>query len=111
MDEHDTLQQKMMELGNRYLQRTLGEVTRLRDLVEAARGGQGSAVKDIEQLAHKIYGSGSMFGFDAVSEHARMLELLAGENAGGPAFIERLESYAASLEERVRSAARLRGMQ
>jgi HPt (histidine-containing phosphotransfer) domain-containing protein len=111
VDDHDTLQQKLMDLSNRYLQRTLGEVTRLRDLVEAARGGQGSAVKDIEQLAHKIYGSGSMFGFDSVSEHARMLELLAGENAGGPAFIERLETCAASLEERVRSAARLRGMQ
>jgi HPt (histidine-containing phosphotransfer) domain-containing protein len=111
VDEHDTLQQKLMDLGNRYLQRTLGEVAQLHGLVEAVRSGQGSAVKDIERLAHKIYGSGSMFGFDSISERARMLELLAGESEGAPAFLERLETCATSLEERVRAAARLRGLQ
>jgi hypothetical protein len=52
-----------------------------------------------------------MFGFDSISEYARMLELLAGESEGAPAFIERLETCATSLEERVRAAARLRGLQ
>ena len=75
MDERDELQQKISDIGGRYIQRTAGELAGLRELIAKVRTGNTAAVKDIEQLAHKIYGSGSMFGFEAVSEQARELEL------------------------------------
>jgi HPt (histidine-containing phosphotransfer) domain-containing protein len=65
-------------------------------------------VKDIEQLAHKIYGSGSMFGFEAVSEQARELELAAREPVDVP-MIEKLQRYADALEAQVQAAIRARG--
>ena len=77
MDERDELQQKIADIAGRYIQRTAGELAGLRDLIAKVRAGNTAAVKDIELLAHKIYGSGSMFGFEAVSEQARELELAA----------------------------------
>ena len=59
-----------------------GEIAGLRELIAQVRGGNTAAVKDIEHLAHKIYGSGSMFGFEAVSEQARALE--AGRQGSRP---------------------------
>jgi HPt (histidine-containing phosphotransfer) domain-containing protein len=112
MDEHDELQQKIADIANRYIQRTLGELTSLRELVEQLRGGNPGAIKDIEHLAHKIYGSGSMFGFEAVSEQARELELAAKDSAD-PKLLERVEMYATSLQQQVEAAAaaRARGVQ
>lgn len=110
MDERDELQQKIADIANRYIQRTAGELAGLRELLEKVRGGNAAAVKDIEHLAHKIYGSGSMFGFDAVSEQARSLELTAKDLAD-PQLLSKLEQYAAGLEQQVQAAVRARGTQ
>ena len=68
---------KIADIAGRYIQRTAGELAGLRELIAKVRAGNTAAVKEIEQLAHKIYGSGSMFGFEAVSEQARELEIAA----------------------------------
>jgi HPt (histidine-containing phosphotransfer) domain-containing protein len=109
MDERDELQQKISDIGGRYIQRTAGELTGLRELIAKVRAGDMAAVKDIEHLAHKIYGSGSMFGFEAVSEQARELELAAKEPVDMQ-MVQNLQRYADSLETQVQSALRARGV-
>jgi HPt (histidine-containing phosphotransfer) domain-containing protein len=110
MDERDELQQKISDIGGRYIQRTAGEIAGLRELIAKVRTGNTAAVKDIEQLAHKIYGSGSMFGFEAVSEQARELELATREPVDVQ-MIEKLQRHADALEAQVQAALRARGVQ
>ena len=110
MDERDELQQKIADIAGRYIQRTAGEIAGLRDMIAKVRAGDTSAVKDIELLAHKIYGSGSMFGFEAVSEQARSLEHAAKETAD-PGMADRLQTHADALEQQVQAALRARGAQ
>jgi HPt (histidine-containing phosphotransfer) domain-containing protein len=109
MEERNELQQKIAGLGDRYIRRTAGELAGLRDLIGNALLGNARALKDIEQLAHKIYGSGSMFGFEAVSEQARLLEL-AAMDASDPAVLDKVQQHAAGLEQQVQAALRARGL-
>jgi HPt (histidine-containing phosphotransfer) domain-containing protein len=110
MDERDGLQQKIADIAGRYITRTAGELAGLRDLIAKVRAGNTSAVRDIEQLAHKIYGSGSMFGFDAVSDQARELEL-ATKDPADVRMLDKLQCCADALEARVQDALRARGVQ
>ena len=110
MDERDELQQKIADIAGRYIQRTAGELGGLRELIAKVRAGNTAAAKEIEQLAHKIYGSGSMFGFEAVSEQARELELVAKDTAD-PQMVDKLQTLADALEARVQAALRARGVQ
>jgi HPt (histidine-containing phosphotransfer) domain-containing protein len=105
----DELQQKIADIGGRYIQRTAGELTGLRELIGQARAGSAAALKDIEHLAHKIYGSGAMFGFEAVSERARALELVAKETTD-PGMFDKLQQHADALEQQVRVALHARGL-
>jgi HPt (histidine-containing phosphotransfer) domain-containing protein len=106
----DELQQKIADIGGRYIQRTAGELVGLREMIEKARAGNAAALKDIEHLAHKIYGSGAMFGFEAVSEKARALELVA-KDVTDPALIDKLHRHADALGQQVQDALRARGLQ
>jgi HPt (histidine-containing phosphotransfer) domain-containing protein len=110
MDERDELQQKIADIAGRYIQRTAGEVGALRDLIARVRAGDSAATKDIEQLAHKIYGSGSMFGFEAVSEQARSLEI-AAKDTSDPGMVDKLQTHADGLEQQVQAALRARDAQ
>jgi len=110
MDEHDNMQQKIADIGGRYIQRTAGELAGLRELLAKVRAGNTAAIKEIEHLAHKIYGSGSMFGFEAVSEQARELELVA-RNTADPQMLDKLQTHADRLEQQVQIALRARAAQ
>ncbi|HKS54466.1 MAG TPA: Hpt domain-containing protein [Steroidobacteraceae bacterium] len=109
MDERDELQRKIADIGGRYIQRTAGELLSLRDMIGKVRDGSAAACKDIEHLAHKIYGSGSMFGFEAVSEAARALEL-AARDVTDPSMLDKLQQHADGLERQVQAALRARGL-
>jgi HPt (histidine-containing phosphotransfer) domain-containing protein len=109
MDERDELHQKIADIGGRYIRRTAGEIAGLRDLIAKARAGDAVACKDIEHLAHKIYGSGAMFGFEAVSEQARALEL-AARDMTDPGRIDDLQEHAERLEQTVQAALQARGL-
>ena len=111
MDERNKLNQSMAEIGGRFIKRTLGELDQLEQLLESARAGNAASVKDIERVSHKIAGSGAMFGFDAVSERAHELEIVAEGGASDAQSLERLSSYVAALAAEVRSAARARGVE
>jgi HPt (histidine-containing phosphotransfer) domain-containing protein len=109
MDERDDLQQKIADIGGRYIKRTAAEIAGLRDLIEQVRSGNAAACKEIEHLAHKIYGSGAMFGFEAVSEQARALEL-AAKDVTDPGMVDKLQQHAERLEQQVQAALRARGL-
>jgi HPt (histidine-containing phosphotransfer) domain-containing protein len=109
MDERDELQQKIADIGVRYIQRTSGELAGLRGLIEKVRAGNAAALKDIEHLAHKIYGSGAMFGFEAVSQRARELELAARDTTDHR-ILDELQRRADELERQVRAALHSRGL-
>ncbi|HSY07635.1 MAG TPA: response regulator [Steroidobacteraceae bacterium] len=70
------LQREVTQLGRRFLERTRGEAITLHSLVEHAHNGDPLVIDQIEHLAHKIRGSGSMFGYAAVSACAGDLECL-----------------------------------
>lgn len=110
-NDGDKLQQQIADIGMRYLRRTLGEMAQLRTHLEQARSGTADAVREIERMAHKIHGSGAMFGFDAVSERADQLERIAAEGGGSSEFLERLEGGIAALEAQVKQDAQMRGIE
>jgi HPt (histidine-containing phosphotransfer) domain-containing protein len=114
MSDDERMQQQITEIGLRYLQRTLGELPQLRELIDrlvAQPALAAATLRDIERLAHKIYGSGAMFGFDLVSGRAREVELLAGDRANDAESIDRLRERIGALEDEVRASARMRGIQ
>jgi chemotaxis protein histidine kinase CheA len=70
------MEQRMAALGQRYLERTAGELVELSTLVERVPNDE-AAIKAIEVLSHRIRGSGAMFGFELMSDVAGEIELLS----------------------------------
>jgi HPt (histidine-containing phosphotransfer) domain-containing protein len=77
MSNDVNLQKRMAELGQKYLQRTVTELDELQSLVERVAAVDATTFKEIEILAHRIRGSGAMFGFDLISDAAFGIEMLA----------------------------------
>jgi chemotaxis protein histidine kinase CheA len=76
-DDVTRFRQQVTQLGEKFLQRTRGETLVLQELIERRQQGDTDALAQLERMAHKIHGSGSMFGFRAVSEWAGQIEHLA----------------------------------
>jgi HPt (histidine-containing phosphotransfer) domain-containing protein len=121
MSDADELKQKLNSIGDRYIARTLGEMARLTEMSQQALSGASASFKDVEHLAHKIHGSGAMFGFDSLSECAGEVEHIAGflVNGEGPdeyrtlsadTLREKLRAAVARLDEFARAAAQERGI-
>lgn len=120
-DDQNKLRQQLDSIGVRYITRTLGEMSRLKELSQQALNGSPAAFKDVEHLAHKIHGSGAMFGFDRLSECAGEVEHIAGFLAKGEgpdeykslspeALREQLRDGVTRLDESARVAAQERGI-
>jgi HPt (histidine-containing phosphotransfer) domain-containing protein len=92
VNEQERLRQQMAQIGSRYIGRTFGELQRMQELLQLALGGSPAMMKDLEHLAHKIHGSGAMFGFDRVSDQAGEIEHIAGylHRGQGPDHYQRL---------------------
>jgi CheY-like chemotaxis protein len=71
-----TAQRNLTQLAGRFLQRTRDEAVILNALAEHAYDGDPVVIQQMERLAHKIHGSGSMFGYRALSACASDLESL-----------------------------------
>ena len=117
----DKLKQQLDSIGARYIARTLGEMDRLKEVSQQALNGSPAAFKDVEHLAHKIHGSGAMFGFDRLSECAGEVEHIAGflvkgegpdeyKSLGVDALRDKLRDRVARLEQLARAAAQERGI-
>jgi chemotaxis protein histidine kinase CheA len=65
-------------LARTFLERTRGDVVRLRSLVECARQGETSVLDEVGRLTHSIHGTGAMFGYRGVSAAAGSIEACVG---------------------------------
>lgn len=111
MSDAEKLRQQLQDIGTRFLQRTLRELEPLEELRRRLQAGDRTCLPEIQRLAHRIHGSGAMFGFDAISSHAREIELLAGSDAVGADLMLRLESRLVALKNAAQAAAAMRGPQ
>lgn len=103
---------QLRDIGDRYLQRTLREADQLQEMLARGLAGDPACIRQTEQLAHKIHGSGAMFGFEKVSEYAGQIERLIVERATElSAIAPELQSLGAQLQAAVRSAASERGIE
>ena len=101
-EPREQLNVKLAELAQRYLRRTADETVALRATVERYAGGDPNALHEIERAAHRIRGSGGMFGFNAVGDAASDIEVAA---VGGVAA-DRLRDLAEQLDAQVHAALR-----
>jgi HPt (histidine-containing phosphotransfer) domain-containing protein len=111
VSDAEKLRQQLQEIGTRFLQRTLREIEPLEELRRRLRAGDRTCLIEIQRLAHRIHGSGAMFGFDAISTHAREIELLASSEVVGTDLLLRLESCLLALKNATLAAASTRGLQ
>ncbi|MET0984124.1 MAG: Hpt domain-containing protein [Steroidobacteraceae bacterium] len=112
MADPPSMLSQLRDISDRYLRRTLREADQLQELVSKGIGGDADGAKQTEQLAHKIHGSGAMFGFQAVSERAGQIERLVAQHAADLASVaEELTSLVTQLRREVHSAASERGIE
>jgi chemotaxis protein histidine kinase CheA len=111
VDDRIRMKEQLATIGERYLRRTLGELARLKELHAQVHSGSQQALKDLEVIVHRVHGSGAMFGFDEVSEHAHSCEILCAEAAADPLLAPKLEAALHALETSLLCAARARGIE
>jgi len=69
------LREQVKVLAAKFLQRTASQIPQLQNELERlAATGDRNALRIIQDIVHKIHGSGAMFGFDLISERAGDLE-------------------------------------
>jgi HPt (histidine-containing phosphotransfer) domain-containing protein len=81
-DKNEKLRAQLANIGERYLKRTLGDLEDIARLSAAAETGSAASFHNLEHLAHQVYGSAAMFGFNDVSAHARKIEQIAAQLGG-----------------------------
>jgi HPt (histidine-containing phosphotransfer) domain-containing protein len=99
------LREQVKALAEKFLTRTEGQIGQLREHVRQLRAGDADALQAIQELAHKIHGSGAMFGFAALSQHGGEIERLSVAQA--PGIEDQLDGLIDALAgalEQVRSA-------
>lgn len=74
------LKVRMGDLSVRFLQRTASETPLLREWLAKVTADPQTALKELEVIAHRIHGSGAMFGFGAISDAAGAVEKLASDH-------------------------------
>lgn len=80
------LQDQMEKIGARFLDRVLADFDAMELTLQELRSGNASAAATLEMSAHRIHGSGAIFGFSGLSEAAGALEalLMAVRSQGDP---------------------------
>jgi len=93
------LREQVKVLGEKFLLRTADQITTLRAHVARLRAGDEDVLVAMQELAHKIHGSGAMFGFAALSDRAGEIERLIAADGAAPDLLGTLvEELAAALE-------------
>jgi HPt (histidine-containing phosphotransfer) domain-containing protein len=97
------LREQVAALGVKFLLRTQEQAASLRELLASLSGGDESVLARMQELAHKIHGSGAMFGFEELSRFAGEIEQLVydrrqgSEATAGADFVQRLDRSIAEL--------------
>ena len=107
----ENLPSRMAAIGQRYLARTHTEITELHTLVAKLSASDLQALRDIELVAHRIRGSGAVFGYHKLSDAAGTIEMLAMQSADGgivdlEALREQMKQGIASLTQATDEALR-----
>jgi HPt (histidine-containing phosphotransfer) domain-containing protein len=108
VSDQEQLRSKLSEIGLRYISRTLGEIDQLRAFSEAAAKGSTESLRDLGTLAHRIRGSGAMFGYHAISKCAEAIELLANRESLAASEVPTLRALVEELADQVKQAAQER---
>jgi HPt (histidine-containing phosphotransfer) domain-containing protein len=107
------LREQVAALGLKFLQRTQDQTASLRELLASLSEGDESVLARMQELSHKIHGSGAMFGFDEVSRFAGEVEQLCydrrqANEAGGAGsiaeLVQRLDQSILALGRATQSA-------
>lgn len=92
-DGEEQLREQVKVLGEKFLLRTAGQITTLREQSRRLRGGDREALGVIQELTHKIHGSGAMFGFADLSDRAGEIERLVVAGVSGDDTLDRLDTF------------------
>jgi HPt (histidine-containing phosphotransfer) domain-containing protein len=103
-------QARMAELAARFIDRSLGDLRKMRDDLAKLDAGDASALADIKHLAHRMAGTGATLGFEALGARAAGTEALIDALPGGvppdAQTIARLAADIGALESQLANAAR-----
>jgi chemotaxis protein histidine kinase CheA len=103
------LREQVAALGVKFLQRTQDQTTALRELLGSLSNGDESVLPRMQELSHKIHGSGAMFGFEEVSRCAGEIEQLcydrrqASEAATAQGTVDLVQRLHQGIEELARA--------
>ena len=103
------LREQVAALGAKFLQRTQDQTSALRELLVGLSNGDESVLLRMQELSHKIHGSGAMFGFEEVSRVAGEIEQLcydrrqAGEGAAALGTTDLVQRLGQGIEELARA--------
>lgn len=99
------IRDKIAVLAERFLQRCADDMATGRKLLDELKSGNAGAFKDLEQLAHRIVGTGSSLGLHSLSAHAvsveRFAETQPPDATPDPEAIARVGEYLAQLEAEI----------
>lgn len=102
------IQDQLRILGGKFLSRTRDQTAQLRQWLRDLPHG-AEPLAPLEEIAHKIHGSGAMFGFAAISTCAGEMEslvegLIAAKASLDASTIQRLNGLVDQLERCVQEA-------
>lgn len=101
------IRNKLQQLGDRFLVRTLGELPTLRELIAQARSGDAAPLAELRHLAHRMHGTGSTLGFPDIGERAGRIERLTDVQ---PCDFDAMSACAAEIDALTRAAAAKAGV-
>jgi HPt (histidine-containing phosphotransfer) domain-containing protein len=95
-------------IGDRYLQRTRSEMALFTETLTNLESGDLAAFTRLQQLAHKVHGSGAMFGFDRIGDLAQEVEVLALE--GKTDTLDKIARQVQALAAEIEDVCKARGV-
>lgn len=74
---------RMAEMASKFIERSRGELGRMRAALKRLAAGDASALGEIRHFAHRMAGTGATLGFEKLGDCATRVEKLAGAQAAG----------------------------
>ena len=101
---------RMAELAARFIDRSMGDLRKMRDDLAKLHAGDASALTEIRHLAHRMAGTGATLGFAALGECAAkteaIIDALPADAPPDARTIARLAADIVALESQLANDAR-----
>jgi len=99
------MRKRIDQLAGKFLQRCSQDMVSAHEAIARLRSGNVAALQELEQLAHRICGTGASLGFESLSACAAATERLAEAQASSPIpdpqATERLVEHVERLEKEI----------